>query len=102
MSVDNAFLSLYPWHLEKWADTEVKICMQSKLRLRFELEPCKGKHRWLVCIIGSHDYCHNPLGVGLFSMGNSYDKVACCLYTVCPTPHFEIIYYRCYKLCYNM
>jgi len=31
--------SLYPWHLERWAEGEIEISLQSKLKLKFELEP---------------------------------------------------------------
>ena len=47
---------------------------------------------YLTCIIGSHDYCHTPLGVSSFSfcMQNVLEmttvvcKIACCLCTACP------------------
>lgn len=37
-------LSLYPWHLERWAEGEIEISLQSKLKLKFELEPYEGTY----------------------------------------------------------
>ena len=57
---------------------------------------CLGLPRaeWPICTIGSHDYCHTPLGVSLFSfaiqivweMTTVVTKIACCLFTACPPP----------------
>ena len=49
---------------------------------------------WPICTIGSHDYCHTPLGVSLFSfaiqnvweMTTVVTKIACRLFTACPPP----------------
>ena len=48
--------------------------------------------QWPICIIGSCDYCHAPLGVSSFSFSiqNVWEmttvvyKIACCLCTACP------------------
>ena len=54
---------------------------------------CIPKHgQWLICIIGSCDYCHAPLGVSSFSfaiwnvlqMTTVVDKIACRSCTACP------------------
>ena len=72
--------------MEKWGNTEVEICMQSKLRLRFELEPYKGEQSvvrqgWLVrcpCIELTLHY----LGLGLTKAHKNrrLDKVRACNY----------------------
>jgi len=37
-------LSLYHWQLERWAEGEIEISLQSKLKLKFELEPYEGTY----------------------------------------------------------
>ena len=52
----------------------------------------RGVYQWPICIIGSRDYCHAPLGVSSFSFSvqNVWEmttvvyKIACRSCTVCP------------------